>query len=50
MSTKEFTLADLAKHNTPDDAYICVNGIIYDVTRFAKLHPGGVSALLRVAG
>jgi alkylation response protein AidB-like acyl-CoA dehydrogenase/predicted heme/steroid binding protein len=44
------TLEDVAKHNTPDDAWIVVRGFVYDVTKFAALHPGGRGVLLRFAG
>eukprot|EP00929_Paragymnodinium_shiwhaense_P084224 TRINITY_DN45014_c0_g4_i1.p1 TRINITY_DN45014_c0_g4~~TRINITY_DN45014_c0_g4_i1.p1 ORF type:complete len:517 (+),score=91.66 TRINITY_DN45014_c0_g4_i1:76-1626(+) len=45
-----FTKDDVAKHCTADDLWIIVDGDVYDVTKFAKLHPGGRQALLDVAG
>ena len=41
---------ELAKHNKPDDAWVMVDGVVYDVTKFARLHPGGRAVLLRAAG
>mmetsp|Transcript_119884 Transcript_119884/g.208134 ORF Transcript_119884/g.208134 Transcript_119884/m.208134 type:complete len:517 (-) Transcript_119884:64-1614(-) len=46
----KLTREDVAKHCTPDDAWIVVDGDVYDVTRFAKLHPGGKQTLLDYAG
>jgi len=50
MATKTFTREEVAKHNTPQDMYIIVDGDVYDVTKFANLHPGGKQALLDYAG
>lgn len=33
--------AELARHNTVDDAWIAIKGRVYDVTKFAQFHPGG---------
>jgi len=44
------TREEVAKHCTPEDAWIIVDGDVYDVTRFAKLHPGGKQTLLDYAG
>jgi len=46
----EFTLEEVQKHNTPEDAWVIVDGAIYDVTKFAKMHPGGSNTLLDYAG
>jgi len=46
----EFTLEEVQKHNTPEDAWVIVDGTVYDVTRFAKMHPGGRQTLLDYAG
>ncbi|TDL29082.1 acyl-CoA dehydrogenase [Rickenella mellea] len=49
---KEFTLDDVAKHNKEGDLWIVVDSKVYDVSRFADLHPGGPSVLLgeKIAG
>ena len=36
---KKISLADLAKHNTEDSAYVAINGKVYDVTDFLDGHP-----------
>jgi alkylation response protein AidB-like acyl-CoA dehydrogenase/predicted heme/steroid binding protein len=46
----EITREEVAKHCKPDDAWIIVDGDVYDVTRFAKMHPGGKQTLLEYAG
>jgi len=47
---KEITLEELKKHNSKDDAWIAVDDIVYDVTSFAKRHPGGEKLMLFFAG
>lgn len=32
---------ELSKHNKLDDAWISINGRVYDVTYYAAKHPGG---------
>lgn len=45
-----FSRAEVAKHNKPDDAWIIIDDKVYDVTKFAALHPGGEKLLLDTAG
>lgn len=36
----EFTLADVARHNSARDGWIAVHGHVYDITHFIQTHPG----------
>ena len=40
-SLPTISLAELAKHNTLKDFWTSVDGLVYDVTKFAPQHPGG---------
>jgi predicted heme/steroid binding protein len=42
--------AEVRRHNTEDDLWIVFGGYVYDVTSFAKNHPGGLKILLNGAG
>jgi alkylation response protein AidB-like acyl-CoA dehydrogenase/cytochrome b involved in lipid metabolism len=50
QSLPAVSMEELAKHNTAEDAWVMVDGVVYNVTKFAKLHPGGRAVLLRSAG
>ena len=47
---KEFTLEDIAKHNTKEDCRVSVNGMALNVTDFLDNHPGGPKAILLYRG
>lgn len=46
----QYTLAEVAKHCTREDAWIIIDERVYDVTRFVDRHPGGVGPLVNLAG
>jgi cytochrome b involved in lipid metabolism len=45
-----FTKEEVAKHKTEDDAWIIIEGKVYDVTDYIEEHPGGDSILNTVGG
>ncbi|EPQ26125.1 uncharacterized protein PFL1_06333 [Pseudozyma flocculosa PF-1] len=47
---KEYTMDEVAKHNTKDDVWVVVEGKVLDVTSFLPDHPGGDKAILLYAG
>lgn len=49
-SWKEWTLDEVKKHGSPDDAWMALHGRVYNITPYLNYHPGGVDTLLEVAG
>jgi len=47
---KVISQAELAQHKTPGDLWMSIDGHVYDVSKFAKLHPGGPQILEQYAG
>jgi cytochrome b involved in lipid metabolism len=43
-------LEAVSKHNTAEDCWLVIDGNVYDLTSFMKLHPGGDQVILDVAG
>ncbi len=44
------TLEELEKHASHDDCWICVHGIVMDITKFLNEHPGGPDIIVNVSG
>jgi len=44
------TAADVAKHNSDDDCWVIIDELVYDVTNFLQVHPGGKKAIMLYAG
>jgi cytochrome b involved in lipid metabolism len=42
----EFELEEIKLHNKEDDAWVIINGRVYDVTSFMDAHPGSFILLL----
>ena len=47
---RRISLAEVAKHNKREDCWIALRGRVYDITRYARYHPGGVDMILKAAG
>jgi len=50
MSGKTVTQRELEEHSKPDSAWIVIDGDVYDVSKFAAMHPGGEELLREYAG
>ncbi|KAK7521720.1 FAD binding domain-containing protein [Phyllosticta citriasiana] len=46
----EFSIDEIAKHNTKEDLWIAVKGIVLNVTNWVDQHPGGPQALYNFMG
>jgi len=44
------TKEELAKHNTTEDIWVAVHGVVYDFTEFADEHPAGFQSIFELAG
>lgn len=47
---RNITVEELKKHDKPDNLWISVNGQVYDLTQFKRIHPGGTKILEKYAG
>ncbi|XP_056290478.1 cytochrome b5 reductase 4 [Pseudoliparis swirei] len=46
----EVTQEELQKHNTREDCWTCIRGMVYNVTPYMDYHPGGEEELMKAAG
>jgi predicted heme/steroid binding protein len=46
----KLTLDELAVHNTKDDIWVAIHGVVYDFTDFALEHPAGFESIYNLAG
>ncbi|KAI1349336.1 FAD binding domain-containing protein [Xylaria sp. FL0043] len=47
---KEYTLDEVAKHNTKEDLWVVVKGVVLDLTNWLDEHPGGPQAIMNFMG
>ncbi|KAL5005706.1 hypothetical protein ScPMuIL_016864 [Solemya velum] len=47
---KYFSMEEVKKHCKPDDKWIVIKNKVYDITNFAKKHPGGARIISHYAG
>jgi predicted heme/steroid binding protein len=45
-----YTLDQVALHNKAEDAWVVIDGLVYDLTRYVDAHPGGDKILSHVGG
>lgn len=45
VMAREISVQELRKHNQPGDLWVAVSGIVYNVSAFANVHPGGAKVL-----
>ncbi|KAG9791567.1 L-lactate dehydrogenase (cytochrome) [Exophiala dermatitidis] len=45
MSVREISAEEIGRHNRDDDAWIILNGDVWDISGFADKHPGGPEAV-----
>ncbi|CAR26605.1 ZYRO0B13728p [Zygosaccharomyces rouxii] len=50
MSKPAISPDEVAKHNSPDDCWVVIDGYVYDLTEFAPVHPGGPTVIKSNAG
>ncbi|KAJ3069385.1 hypothetical protein HDU98_007514 [Podochytrium sp. JEL0797] len=48
--SKTFTRDEVSRHNKPDDLWVIIDSVVYDLTRFVAAHPGGEHVLFEAAG
>ncbi len=49
-SGPKVSTTEISKHDKPSDAWILINGTVWDVTEFAPKHPGGAEIVLQYLG
>lgn len=47
---KEYSMEEVAKHNTKGDLWVVVKGVVLDLSNWLEEHPGGVQAILNFMG
>lgn len=48
--SQEYTRDEVKTHSTDKSAWIIIDALVYDITRFAAMHPGGELLILEYAG
>ena len=50
MLTREISRSEVNYHDSPDDCWLIIRNIVYDVTPFLMDHPGSMEVLIEYAG
>ena len=46
----QHSIEEISKHDNEQDAWIIINGLVYDITTFVSKHPGGKEIIMKYAG
>lgn len=49
-TTKSYTMAEVAKHNTEADCWLAIGGMVYAVSPMIQQHPGSAGAIIPNCG
>jgi len=47
---KRFTLANIAAHDEPEDCWMAIGGVVYDVSAYVPRHPAPLSVIAEWCG
>lgn len=47
---RDIQMDEVKQHNKPDDAWMVLQGKVYNITPYLKFHPGGADILVKAAG
>ncbi|KAH8897482.1 L-lactate dehydrogenase [Thozetella sp. PMI_491] len=50
MASRIITAEELSQHASPDDGWIALNGVVWDISGFPALHPGGPGIIVESLG
>mmetsp|Transcript_18131 Transcript_18131/g.13181 ORF Transcript_18131/g.13181 Transcript_18131/m.13181 type:complete len:92 (-) Transcript_18131:92-367(-) len=50
LQSQNYTMDEVSIHNKIDDAWTVVDGIVYDISRLVKVHPGGFTNIFQAVG
>lgn len=50
QQVRRYSVAEVSLHNSAASLWLVIAGKVYDLTEFARRHPGGPDVLLRLAG
>lgn len=49
-TAQTYTLADVALRSSAEECWVAIDGAVYDLTAWARSHPGGRAAILGLCG
>ena len=50
QEVKDYTWTEVKKHQTKNDKWLVIDGEVYDITTWARRHPGGSKVISHYAG